>query len=101
VAGVESGDKILSVDGKPVSTEASWDAMLAAHKPGDAVPIVWQQRGTRREGSLKLSSSPFLTIETYEAANLPMTDAQKAFRVSWLGTKVEQQGSGQAAGRAY
>ena len=87
-AGVESGDKILVVDGLRMTTEASWDAMLAGRKPGDVVPIVWQQRGTRREGTMTLGSSPFLTVETYETAGLPVSDAQKAFRASWLASGV-------------
>ncbi|HWA40926.1 MAG TPA: hypothetical protein VG712_04895, partial [Gemmatimonadales bacterium] len=35
VAGVESGDRILRVDDRPMTSEAAWDQMLAAHRPGD------------------------------------------------------------------
>ena len=87
-AGVESGDLILSVDGKPMTSEAAWDAMLAARHPGDVVPIVWMQRGTRREGTLTLSTAPFVTIEAYEQAGVPVSDAQRAFRAAWLGSLV-------------
>jgi predicted metalloprotease with PDZ domain len=87
-AGVEAGDRIVSVDGRPMTSEAAWDAMLAAHHPGDAVPIVWQQRGMQRQGTLTLASAPWLMIETYEHAGLPVSDAQKGFRERWLGSGV-------------
>ena len=97
-AGVESGDKVLSFDGKRITSEAEWDAALAARKPGEVVPIVYQQRGARREGDLTLATAPWLTIETYEKAGLPLTEAQQAFRASWLGSRAVRSGSGQAGG---
>ena len=87
-AEVESGDKIVSLDGKAVTTEAGWDAVLAAHRPGDVVSIGWVQRGARRDGSLTLASAPFLTIETFEQAGVPVNGQQEAFRANWLGSLV-------------
>jgi len=86
--GVESGDKIVSLDGKLVTTDAGWDAALAAQRPGDVIPIGWMQRGVRRDGSLTLSSAPFLTIEPFEQAGIPLTGQQEAFRANWLGSLV-------------
>ena len=88
VTGVESGDRILRVDARPMTSEAAWDTMLAAHRPGDVVSISWMQRGVRRDGQLTLASAPFITIETYEQAGLPVSDAQRAFRANWLGSLV-------------
>ena len=86
--GIESGDKILRVDGRAVTTQAGWRQLLAAHRPGDAVPVVWLQRGVQREGTLTLGTSPAITIETYEQAGLPVSEAQRAFRAGWLGSGV-------------
>jgi predicted metalloprotease with PDZ domain len=87
-AGLESGDRVTSFDGKKITSAAEWDAALAARKPGDDVPIVFTQRGTRREGKVELTTAPWLTIETNEQAGLPVSDAQRAFRASWLGSKA-------------
>jgi predicted metalloprotease with PDZ domain len=88
LAGVESGDKITSFDGKPISSDVTWNAAVAARRPGDTVRIVFTQRGQRREADLTIASAPWLTIETYEQAGLTPTDAQRAFRGGWLGSRV-------------
>ena len=88
-AGVESGDRVTSFDGKKITSEAEWRAALAARKPGEDVAIAFTQRGTRREAKVELATAPWLTIETYEQAGLTTTDAQKAFRAIWLGTKAQ------------
>ncbi len=87
-AGLESGDRVMSFDGKKITSEAEWRAALAARKPGDDVPVTFMQRGARREAKVELSTAPWLTIETNEQAGLPVSDAQKAFRASWLGSKA-------------
>jgi len=87
-AGVEAGDRVTSFDGKKITSEAEWDAALAARKPGDDVPIVFTQRGARREAKVELTTAPWLTIETNEQAGLPVSDAQRAFREAWLGSRA-------------
>lgn len=87
-AGVESGDRIVSVNGVAITSEGAWRGMLAQRKPGESVPIVIQARGGQRTGTLTFATAPWLTIETYEQAGLPVSDAQKAFRAAWLGSLV-------------
>ncbi|HEX2092901.1 MAG TPA: PDZ domain-containing protein [Longimicrobiaceae bacterium] len=87
-AGLTRGDRILSVDGRPVSTTAELEAVLGARRPGDTVLIGFEQRGERRTASLAVAESPVLEVVTYEAAGRPVTAAMRAFRESWLGSRA-------------
>ena len=84
-AGLDRGDRVLSLGGSPIATAADWDQALLRHKPGDEVEIRFVQRGRERQARLKLAADPALEVVRYEAAGLPVTPAQKAFREGWLG----------------
>ena len=88
LAGIETGDKLISVNGVAVTSDAAWRGMLAQRKPGESVPFIVQGRGGQRTGTITLGSAPFLTIETNEQVGLPVSDAQQAFRAAWLGSLV-------------
>jgi putative serine protease PepD len=47
-AGVQSGDVITAVDGKAITSSQQLRAVIAAHKPGDAITLT-----LRRDGSMK------------------------------------------------
>ena len=68
--------------------ESQWQAIIAAHKPGDRVSFTYVTRGGQKSGTLTFGTSPALMIETYEQAGMPVSDAQKAFRAAWLGSLV-------------
>ena len=68
-------------------------AVLGARRPGDAIPIEWEGRAGRRSGTLQAAESPLLEVVTYEAAGRPVTDAMRAFRESWLGSKAGTAGN--------
>lgn len=44
-AGLRAGDAISDVGGRAVTSAASLDAALAAHKPGDVVQLTWTRPG--------------------------------------------------------
>lgn len=85
-AGVENGDRLVSIDGMAPTGESQWQAIIAAHKPGDRVSFTYVTRGGQKSGTLTFGTSPALMIETYEQAGMPVSDAQKAFRERWLGS---------------
>lgn len=87
-AGVDEGDRIEAIDGRPVGDEAALQAVIGAHRPGDVVPIRYVQRGQTRNGQLHLTEDPTLEVVTYEAAGLPVTDAIRAFRAGWLESRA-------------
>jgi S1-C subfamily serine protease len=87
-AGLTAGDTIVSLDGRPVATQEAMAAVLAARKPGDAVPIVFAGVAGRRTATLQVAENPVLQVVTYEAAGRPVNRAIRAFRESWLGPKA-------------
>ena len=87
-AGLTEGDRIVSLGGRPVASQADVAAVLAARRPGDAIPVEWEGRAGRRTATLQAVESPVLEVVTYEAAGRPVTAAMRAFRESWLGSKA-------------
>jgi predicted metalloprotease with PDZ domain len=88
-AGVDRGDRIVSLGGRAITTEADLEAVLAAHQPGDALPIEFEQRGQLRTAVLTLAENPELGIVTFEEAGRTVTPEMRAFREAWLGSKAK------------
>ncbi len=86
-AGLERGDRIMTLDGKEMATETEFRAAIAAHKPGDRVTIGYDGRAGRRDASVTIAENPTLQVLTFEDAGLNPTDLQLAFRAKWLSTR--------------
>jgi predicted metalloprotease with PDZ domain len=86
-AGLDRGDRVASLDGRPITQPGDVPAVLAAHHPGDSVAIAFTQRGRERTGFVKLTENPQIELVPFEAAGLPVTEAMRAFRADWLGKK--------------
>jgi predicted metalloprotease with PDZ domain len=84
-AGLDRGDVILTLDGHALTSDSALEAVEAAHKPGDAVPVVFRSRGHQSTAFVSLPADTRLEVVTYEEANLPVTDAIQKFRQEWLG----------------
>lgn len=85
-AGLDAGDRIVSIDGRP-ATRASWDS-LANGAPGDRHTIVVRRRDGRPvETTLTMAEDPALRIVPMESRRA-LTAAERAFRDAWLGTQV-------------
>jgi predicted metalloprotease with PDZ domain len=83
-AGVDLSDTITTIDGAPATSE-SW-AAIAKRRPGDKVSLgILRRDGTRTTVTATLKADPSLQSSSMD----PLTDAQKAFREAWLGTKVK------------
>ena len=91
-AGLDRGDVIESLDGHPLGGGSSGPAtadsivgaVLAAHHPGDAIPVAYRSRGMRKQGTITLAADPQLELVTYEQAGRPVTDSMGALRHQWL-----------------
>ena len=92
-AGVSSADRILKVNGTPVTSVSALQAIVARRKVGDTITLEVEQRTERRTVPVKLVGMPQWTITRYEKAGLPVTNEMKRFRESWLGSKVTPGGS--------
>jgi predicted metalloprotease with PDZ domain len=89
LAGLETGDRILSLDGRAITSPGDVGAILAARHIGDQIEIVFESRGQRVEGRVDLTSDPRLEVVTFEEAGREVTASIRAFRSDWLGSKVK------------
>ena len=87
-AGIEAGDRLVSAGGTPIRAQADWDALLARHAPGDAVPLVFRQRGREVRATLALTAVPLVEVLPMELAGETPGEAQLAFRADWLGSRA-------------
>lgn len=87
-AGLETGDRILSIDGKEVTADSVIVSALAAHKPGEKLGLVVEGRAGRRETSIDVAENPGVQVVTFEDAGRTPTAAQLAFRAAWVSSKA-------------
>lgn len=87
-AGLETGDRILTVDGRPVADPADFDALLAVRSPGDRLTVVFESRGQRVESVLETAVDPRLEALLFEDAGREVTEAIRQFRGAWLSSKA-------------
>lgn len=88
-AGLDRGDEIVELAGKALSEQSQYDAILAAHQPGDQIQVKFWQRGSLREATLTFAEDAELEIMPYEQTALPLTAEMNRFREQWLGTKAK------------
>ena len=84
-AGVDRNDRIVSIDGRAMAGAGDWNAVLASHQPGDAVPLVYESRGLTVRTTISFAQNPRVEIVTLEEAGEAVSDQVRAFRMSWLG----------------
>lgn len=87
-AGMDRGDRLLTIDGREASSATVLGEVLAARRPGDTVPIAFESRGQRLSANLGLSESPRVEVLAMEEAGQTPTAAQLAFRSRWLGSRA-------------
>jgi len=87
VAGLEQDDLIRTIDGEEITSEARLQEALKRHKPGDTVKVELVRRSGPATASVLLAEDPSFEIVTLESTGGTPTDAQKAFRDGWLGTR--------------
>lgn len=85
-AGIEKGDVLLAINGKPVSSRASLDELLNTFKPGEEVEIRYSRFGEERTTRLKLISNPQLVLVPMEKAG----KKQLRLREEWLESNVKK-----------
>ncbi|HVT37562.1 MAG TPA: PDZ domain-containing protein [Gemmatimonadaceae bacterium] len=86
-AGLDRGDRIISVDGKEIATAADVASAVAARKPRDRIVVVFEGRAGRAEVAVTVGENPRLEVLLFEDAGRTPTAEQLAFRTRWLGSK--------------
>ena len=87
VAGLDIGDHLVSIDGKPVKTAKELNDVLLTHKPGDQVELVYNHRAIEKKTNITLGENPSLSVIMDESVGKSISEEQKRFRKSWLEAK--------------
>lgn len=87
-AGLTAGAVVERIGPLEAPTLEAVETLLAARRPGEALPVTFTQRGQRRTATLTLAPHPALEVVPFEAVGRPLTDAQRAFRAAWLGSRA-------------
>ncbi|KPJ78786.1 MAG: hypothetical protein AMS19_11870, partial [Gemmatimonas sp. SG8_23] len=80
-AGVDRGDRIVSIGGRPVIDRAALDAILSGLEPGASVEIRYESRGEARTATVTVGEDPTL-VGRWTPDDLVDPD-QSAFRSAW------------------
>ena len=86
-AGVAQDDQLVMLGDTALTTMAAWTEALAKHKPGERVPLRFVRRsGETVNGTITLDEDPRVEVVPIEKSGGTLTDDQRRFRESWLGS---------------
>ncbi len=83
-AGLDRDDVILTLDGQALTSDSVFQAVKAAHTPGDAIPVTFRSRGRQSMVHVSMPADNRLEVVTFEEAGMPVTESMQKFRQSWL-----------------
>ena len=86
-AGINSGDKIITIDNHVVGNRNSVNSILENYKIGDEITIQFSRFNQLRTIKTKLIKDPTYTITTFEKAGLEISPEMLNSRKSWLDKK--------------
>lgn len=88
-AGMDRGDELLSLGGTAIGSPDDLDKIVASHKAGDSVPIVFRRRGGQEvQATATLAEPHQFELIPVESTGKTLTAAQQQFRAAWLGSKA-------------
>ncbi len=83
-AGLDRGDRLLALDGRPVSTAADVREALSAIRPGDVVEITFESRDGRHVVRVEAEEDGTRNVVPIEQLGEEPSATQRAFRQRWL-----------------
>lgn len=86
-AGLGRGDRIVSVGRFKTDSEGDWEKALKRHEPGERATVEYVSRGEARSAEVAFAADGALKLKSADTDEL--TEAQKAFRKSWLKVSAE------------
>ena len=87
--GLASGDMVVSIDGEPTTSIDVLNAIIAKHKVGDVLKVQYlQKQATPVTVPMTLVGRQATRVTTFESSGMPVTEAIRAFRSEWLGSKI-------------
>ena len=82
--GLVRDDVLVTVSGTRVARAADVEKLIAARKPGEPLPVVYERQGVRMSTALTLVDDPRLEVVPLEDAGQTVSDTQRRFRDAWL-----------------
>ena len=82
-AGLDLGDRILSVNNVQVSSTADWNDLFLEAKPNDTLELEMERFGNRIKRTVRLENDPTYVISVDQKAS----SQTKRARVKWLGSQ--------------
>ena len=90
-AGLDQGDAILALDGKPLDRRPTLASVLKLHKPGDRIGVSFRRRnGATGTATITLKENPAMEVVAVESDGKTLTSEQKQFRSAWLGSRRQK-----------
>jgi predicted metalloprotease with PDZ domain len=83
-AGLERDDVILAVGGVDVAGAVDVERIIGQRKPGDEIALVFERRGQRVSGMMRLSADPRVEVVPAERAGRTLSAEQRRQREAWL-----------------
>jgi len=90
-AGLDRGDQILAIDRLKIESPKQWEHAVERYQPGDTATIRFIQRGIERSAEITFDEDNKLEVVTFESADMDVSEAQLAFRRSWIGEESEEE----------
>ena len=87
IAGLDKGDMIVSINGKPFPNGKQFDAFIKEFKVGDALEIAFERFGERKTTTVILEADPVYKISLQETNNENPSKKELKARKEWL--KIE------------
>jgi predicted metalloprotease with PDZ domain len=86
-AGLESGDIIVSIDGKLITDVESVNTIINQLAPGKEITVVYRRTNQERQCTVVLGESPDIQTKLYEDASLTPEAEKLKRRAAWLNAK--------------
>lgn len=84
-AGLDRGDRLIALNGEPLTSQKQLDTFLQSHTPGDHVKVKAQTRSGEKELDLVLEAAPGLQLLRNDRE---LTPAMQALRSQWWSSKA-------------
>jgi predicted metalloprotease with PDZ domain len=91
--GMEQGDTLLTLAGRPVGSANDIQAILDARRPGDTLEVSFRSRGVTVDGRVVLATNPRMELVPAEAGGATVAPGALEARRRWLGSKAGTQGA--------
>lgn len=86
-AGLDSGDRILSINGIELNEKNTSASILRNYNPGEVVSIKFSRHRNEKTTKVTLGKNPRYTIESFEKVGKNITSGMTEKRNAWLGKR--------------